>query len=54
MIQNQTDQELVQSYLEGEVSSIETLINRHKILLLKSSNLFTKVNTVMMGNFYPG
>ena len=30
MIQNKTDQELVQSYLEGDVSSIETLINRHK------------------------
>ena len=30
MVQNQTDQELVQCYLEGDVSSIETLITRHK------------------------
>jgi RNA polymerase sigma-70 factor (ECF subfamily) len=30
MAQNQTDQELVQSFLCGDNSSIETLINRHK------------------------
>jgi RNA polymerase sigma-70 factor (ECF subfamily) len=30
MVQNQTDQELVQKYLEGDLSSIESLITRHK------------------------